>query len=310
MSRPVGISDLQVLEAIDRLGSLAAAARQLQITQPAVSARVAALERRTSLKLVSRTTQGSSLTSAGQALLRSGRHILTAVEALESDLATLQDRQEATLRVAASLTVAEHLMPSWLEALELNYPHIHVGLQVVNSASVEQLVHERKADIGFTETSRPPPKLSSQIIGYDHLVVVVRPGHAWSNQVDPLGRLELERTPLLLREIGSGTRDSFEIALGTEPTAHMELGSTAVLVAAARTGTAPAVVSILAATEHVRRGDLIIVPTQLDLRRPLRALWRGRVPQGAAARMMGCAAAIGIDVNGILATDDSQMPTY
>jgi molybdate transport repressor ModE-like protein len=293
MTCPVGISDLQLLEAIDRLGSLAAVARELQITQPAVSARVASLEERTSLTLVARTTQGSSLTVDGQALLKTGRPILIAAEVLESELASLQHRREATLVVAASLTVAEHLMPSWLEIFERHHPHVHVGLEVVNSASVEQRIAERLADIGFTETSRPPPDLSGRIIGHDYLVVVVRPGHPWANQPGIVDKVELAHTPLLLREFGSGTRDSFEIALGTSPTTHMEIGSTAALVAAARTGTAPAVVSRLAVTEQIRRGDLIIVPTQLDLRRPLRALWRGRRPPGAAAKMLECVGAIG-----------------
>ena len=78
----------------------------------------------------------------------------------------------------------------------------------------------------------------------------------------------------MLREEGSGTRSTFERALGQRPTVALQAGSTAALLGAVRAGLGPAVVSERAVAAEVDAGGLVVVPTTLDLERPLTALWR------------------------------------
>lgn len=78
----------------------------------------------------------------------------------------------------------------------------------------------------------------------------------------------------MLREEGSGTRSTFERALGQRPTVALQAGSTAALLGAVRAGLGPAVVSQRAVDAEVDAGGLVVVPTTLDLERPLTAVWR------------------------------------
>jgi DNA-binding transcriptional LysR family regulator len=107
---------------------------------------------------------------------------------------------------------------------------------------------------------------------------------------------ELAATPLILREHGSGTRKALEQAMrrsGHEPTAHVELGSTAAIKAAVLARDGASVLSRLAVADEVADGQLRVVPLAgLELRRRLRAVWRaGTPPIGPAAELLACAVA-------------------
>ena len=96
----------------------------------------------------------------------------------------------------------------------------------------------------------------------------------------------------MLREKGSGTRETFTAALRTEPQAAVTAGSTGAVVASAVSGIAPAVASALSVSEQLAVGRLVSIPTQLDLTRPLRAVWaRGARLRGTAADLVHIARA-------------------
>ena len=291
--RLIDLADIDLLMRIERSGSIAGAARTLGLTQPAASARVRALEGRTALRLVQRSARGSSLTDDGEAVRSWGLAVMASLAVLDAGVAALQGRAEAQLHVAASLTIAEHLVPAWFAELKQRLPSVQAGLNVVNSTNVVRLVESGDADIGFTETRKIPADLFGQQVGVDHLVIVVHPAHAWARRTTPVTRDELARTPLIVREPGSGTRHTLDVALGCDPVVHMEMGSTAALLAAARAGAAPGVVSRMAAATLAQQGELTIVPATLDFERPLRAVWRGPTPPGPARDLLAVVMDVG-----------------
>ena len=103
---------------------------------------------------------------------------------------------------------------------------------------------------------------------------MVAPGHPWASRTTPVGRDELLATALVQRERGSGTRTTFERALGAVAPVALQASSTHAVLRAARTGIGPAVVSDIAAREDLDAGHLVRVATELDLRRPPRAARR------------------------------------
>jgi DNA-binding transcriptional LysR family regulator len=218
------------------------------------------------------------------------RTVLESAYALVEGVSALRARQHGRLRVAASLTIAEHLMPGWLVTLRDVDPDVHVELNVANSAHVIERLRGGEADLGFIEGRGAPRDLHSRAVARDRLVVVVSPAHPWSRKRRPLRPVELATTPLLLREAGSGTRETLEAALApyggvAEPA--LELGGTAPLRIAAVSGTAPAVLSALAVADEIAAGRLVEVPSELDLDRVLRAVWpRGRELPDAAVRLL------------------------
>ncbi|MEU5051081.1 LysR family transcriptional regulator [Streptomyces sp. NPDC021096] len=283
---------LELLLAVARLGSLGRAARELGITQPAASGRVRSMERQLGVALVERSPRGSRLTDAGVLVTDWARRVVEAAEALDAGAQALRGRRDSRLRVAASMTIAEYLLPGWLIALRTERPGTAVSLLAGNSAAVAGRLLAGEADLGFVEGLDVPPGLDGAVVAHDRLVLVTAPGHPWARRRAPLAASELAATPLILRERGSGTRQVLDTALASygglaEPL--LELASTTAAKAAVVSGAGPSVLSELAIGEELAARRLVEIPlADLPLRRTLRAVWpRGHRPTGPARDLLG-----------------------
>ncbi|MEV0074907.1 LysR substrate-binding domain-containing protein [Nocardia neocaledoniensis] len=301
MSLPPGTPDLEVLDllvSVAELGSLGAAARRHGISQPAVGMRIGALERRLGLRLLDRGPTGSALTDAGSAVVELARPVLAAGAALMDGVADLHRGTQASLRVMASKTIADHRIPQWLSALRKLRPALAVELDVANSQQVTAAIRDRSAELGFVEGPHSPAGLGSRVLVADELAVVVAPDHPWAIRRRAITLRELGETPLLWREKGSGTRETVWSALeihGTPARPAAELGSAAAILATARSGTAPAVVSRLIVAHELRAGTLheVTLADSVTLTRKFRAIWHRRTPpSGPAADLVGLATRI------------------
>lgn len=298
MTLPPGTPDLAVLDllvSVADTGSLGAAARRHAMSQPAASMRISALERRLRVRLLDRGPTGSTLTDAGRTAVVAARTVLDAARSFNDTVAALHRTDALRLRIAASKTIADHRMPQWLAALRGIRPDIAVSLEVDSTTQVEAMVRAGDADLGFVEGPHPPPDLGGRTLGADELLLVVGPAHPWATRAEPVTLRELVATPLLWREPGSGTRDTvWEILSGYGPPAPpaAELGSAVAIVAAARTGMAPAVLSSLVAAPELASGALrrVALAGAVVLDRQFRVIWRRAAPPaGAADLLVQCA---------------------
>ncbi|WP_327091335.1 LysR family transcriptional regulator [Nonomuraea sp. NBC_01738] len=291
MSGLPDLDSLKLLVDVGELGSLGRAARAAGIAQPSASKRIAHLERRLGLSLLERTPRGSTLTAEGKMVAGWAAHVLAAADELMRGAQAVRLSEAAHLRVAASMTVAEYLVPRWLGELQSREPDVQVGLDVVNSAEVATLVLAADAvELGFVEGPTLPDGLDSRVVGTDRLVVVVAPEHPWARRRTVLRGAELAATPLVVRERGSGTRDTLDQAFRGlyQASPRLELGSNPAVKGAAQAGAAPAVLSGYAVETELATGRLVEVPlTGLNLVRSLRAVWRrGRALTGPAATLL------------------------
>jgi len=298
---PIRIEDLVGLELfIDtiRLGSISAAAREHHLSQPSATERLRTLERRLGVSLLRRGPGGSAPTPEGEAFAGWAREVLHSVEHLATGVAALREATDRhPLRVMASLTVAEYVLPTWLQA------HARAGgspveLAVGNSVAVARAVADGDVRLGFVETPRRFVGLRAAVVGGDRLCVVVAPAHPWARRRRPLSPAELASTPMLLREPGSGTRDAFEDALrrvGHESAGPLAvLASTTSLKAATAAGVGPCVLSELAVATEVATGALVAVEVEgLELGREFRALWRPAANDAEVQRFVRLARATG-----------------
>ncbi|MEV4504522.1 LysR family transcriptional regulator [Streptomyces klenkii] len=285
------LAALELLLAVARLGSLGRAARETGISQPAASGRIRGMERMLGVALVERSPRGSTLTDAGVLVTDWARRVVEAAEAFDAGAEALRGRRDSRLRVAASMTIAEYLLPGWLVALRARRPGTAVSLLAGNSAAVAERLRAGEADLGFVEGIALPAGLSGAVVARDRLVVVTAPAHPWARRRAPLGAGELAATPLILRERGSGTRQVLDAALAahgglTEPL--LELASTTAVKAAVVGGAGPSVLSELAIGEELASGRLVEIPVgDLDLHRALRAVWpAGHRPTGPARDLL------------------------
>ncbi|GMA25354.1 transcriptional regulator [Luteimicrobium album] len=289
-------STLELLVAADSHGSISAAARTLGITQPSASAALRRLERGLGLELLVRTPRGTRLTDAGRVAAECARGVLDAYATLGSTLAALREVPGTRVRVAASLTIAEYLAPRWLATLsrEPRSPREgaapDVELVVCNSADVTRRVLDDDVALGFVESPELARGLRWALVAEDELVVVVAKDHRWATR-RALGFDELLRGGLVVREEGSGTRASLERALArvrrTLPAHLPQLGSTQAVRTAVLHAGAVAVLSRLAVEDDLARGALVALPVpDLDLARPLRAVWKDGEALSAGARRL------------------------
>ncbi|MER5670521.1 LysR family transcriptional regulator [Pseudonocardia alni] len=272
-----------LLVSVATLGSMGRAAVAHGVSQAAVSARIRSLESALGLTLLERSPRGTRLTPDGALVVERARAALDAAHALDEGVAALRTDRAARLRVAASVTVAEYLLPRWLVALRAELPGTAVTLTSHNTAEVVGDVRSGDADLGFVEGPDLPADLDGQVVARDRLVLVVAPDHPWAGR-RAVDASRLASTPLVAREPGSGTREFLERALGALAPPVLELGSTTAIKNAVAGGAGPAVISGLAVAAEVAAGTLRTVPVRgADLQRRLRAAWRrGRAPSGPA----------------------------
>jgi molybdate transport repressor ModE-like protein len=288
-ARRIPLGALELLDAVEAHGSLSGAARALGLAQPSVSTGLRRLERQTGLTLVSRTASGTRLTPPGTALLGRARDVLAASDALEREVHALRSAEQGRVQVAASLSVAEYLVPGWLASRPAGAAV--VDLVVANSRDVMDAVLHGRADLGFVEGPGVADGLHARSVGDDELLVVVAPGHPWARRRRPVRAAELSTAPLAVREAGSGTRAVLEQALvaAGHPLAGSpaQLGSTSAVKNVVRGGGAAAVLSRLTVADELARGDLLAVPVDgIDLTRTLRMVWaRSRRPAPAAREL-------------------------
>jgi DNA-binding transcriptional LysR family regulator len=204
------------------------------------------------------------------------------------------------VRIAASMTIAEYLLPAWLIALRAVDPAAAVSLAAENSAEVAEAVLADHADIGFVEGPDLPQGLRAASVARDALTVVVSPSHPWARRRSGISAAELAAAPLLSREAGSGTRRYLEQALrgqaGLVPVPpEAELSSTTAIKAAVAAGAGVAVLSSLAVEAELTAGTLrAVAVTDLDLARVLRAVWpAGRRLTGPARDLYAIAGRAG-----------------
>lgn len=271
------LADLELLVQVEKTGGVGAAARALGVAQPNASRTLARLERRLGLSLLARSPRGTRLTPQGQLVAQWATILLGEADRWRAGVEALRAPAEARLDVTASLTVAEYLAPVWLAGLRARCPEVSVHMAVQNSKNTLERVRSGAADVGFIEGPHDLGDLNAFTVGTDRLVLVVAPGHAWATRRGPVPAAELGATALVVREDGSGTRATLAEALtglATCPPALI-LSSNAAVLGAVAAGAGPAVLSGLAARSEISRGALIEVPTELDLSRRLRAVWKG-----------------------------------
>lgn len=289
--RPVvplpSLEALRLFVSVSRVGSVSRAAAEAGLAQPSVSARLAGLERQLGVKLLERGPTGSVPTEDGVLVAEWALRVLEAAEHLTAGVSALRRERTGRLRLAASFTIAEHLLPRWLSNFQRSFEDVRAELEVANSTKVVDRVRDG-FDLGFVEAPELPADMAAKVVGTDDLVVVVPPGHPWARRRAPLSVAELVATPLVVREPDSGTRESLDRALEAAGApslrARLELGSSSAVVSAVAGGAGPGVLSRLAVADQLASGTMRSVQVAgLDMTRSLHAVWHASRPLASAA---------------------------
>lgn len=268
----VTLTQIRAFLAVCRTGSVHAAAGQLQVSQPSVSAAVAALARELGVTLFERHGRGVRPTEAAEAFAPYAAQLLGVLEQGRDAAREAARPESSVIRLVAVNTAGEYLVPPLLQAYRHLHPGVRVMLEVGNRATVFERLESRQADIGIG--GRPP---GGRLRGFplldNQLVVVAREIPA-----------DLAAAPWLLRGEGSGTRRATErllLDLELDSPELLTLGSNGAIKQALAVGLGVTLISQHAVARELREGLLVQVPVAGT---PLSRPWHVLFPPGGPPR--------------------------
>jgi DNA-binding transcriptional LysR family regulator len=259
------IRALEVFCKIVELKSFSRAAEAVYLTQPTVSGHIKVLEEFVGVKLLDRLGREVLPTKVGELLYGYAKQILAlrnqAIQALEEYKGSLKGH----LVIGGSNIPGEYFLPTLLATFKARYPEISITLRIADSREIVRGVLEGTVELGAVGAKFDDGQLVYLKLLEDELVLALPPGHTWASK--PVVALdELVEQPMVLREVGSGSRKVFEDALHAarlDPSALTvvaELGSTEAVRQAVKSGAGVSMISLRAIQEDLDRGTLRTVP--------------------------------------------------
>jgi DNA-binding transcriptional LysR family regulator len=284
--RDATLRQLQLLVAAARTLSFTRAAREVHLTQPAVSMQIRELERIAGLPLFDRSRGRLRLTAAGEALAVHARRILGELRDAEESLAALAGLSRGRLEIAV-VSTAKYFAPRLLALFARRHPGIELRLLVNNRAETIRLLADDEVDLAITGTTPHELPLEARPFARHPLVIVAPPEHplAGRRRVAPA---ELSGETFLVREPGSGTRAALERFLRgarVHPGRTAEMHSNETIKQAVMAGMGIAFLSGHAVVIELAAGHLIVLPVEgLPVHREWNVVHRaGKVLSPAAA---------------------------
>ena len=279
---------LKVFDTVAKRLNFTKAANELNITQPAVTKHIKEIELNLNIKLFERNGTKIKLTKAGEILLKYTEEIFSVYQKMEFEIGQLQEKQKGTLRLGASTTIAQYVLPPILAEFRKRFPEIQLSLVIQNSEKIEDLLANQKIDIGLIEA-----QIKNRTFHYfpfmkDEIVLVSRQNHSISIK-NNIKLDDLKNIPLVFREPGSGTLETIDLALKSkniklnELNIEIQLGSIESIKSYVLHSDALAFLSIQSILQELKNQTLTIIDIRnLDIEREFNFI----IPEGEQSKLV------------------------
>ena len=205
---------LQVFYTVAKRQNFTKAAEELFISQPAVTKHIHETESYFKTKLFERNGTKIKLTPAGETLLQHTEELFALYRNIEFEMSNLAQQHKGRLRIGASTTVAQYVLPQLLAAFNKKMNGIKVNLQTNNTEQIETALLNKEIDLGIIEGFSKNRLIKYEVFVKDEIVLVANSNHPLAKK-QMIKLEELKQIPLLLREPGSGTLEVIAHALKT-----------------------------------------------------------------------------------------------
>ena len=259
----MGMEDhkLKVFCTVAETRSFSKTSEIIHLTQPAVSLQIQALEEMYETKLFDRSSSRVTLTPAGEVLYKYAKEILALYTAAEKVLGEMTGLVKGSITIGAGSTIGNYMLPSVISDFRKTHPKIKVHLSVANMQRIIELLNAGNINVGLVEGDVKRQKIVVDKLLSDELLLIVPTHHPWAKRKE-VSVSELIEEPFILREAGSGTRQTIEKFLARHGITlqamkvSMVLGTTQAIKEAVENGLGVSIVSRWAARKEIKYGTL------------------------------------------------------
>lgn len=257
------LRQLEVFLATARLENISRAAEALAMSQSAASDSLRELENQFDLQLFDRVGKRLQLNASGRELLPQAEELLTRAQELEQALSHHED--SGTIKVGATLSIGNSLGVPLIGMFRKRFPNNRVDLRIANTEHISHMVAGFELDVGLIEGEINNPALEITEWREDELVIFCSPQHPLAQRNKVLRNEDLSQARWVLREPGSGTRQTFDRAMhDLLPSLHieLELQQTEAIMQAVQAGMGLGCLSRLSVEPAFARGELVPLATR------------------------------------------------
>lgn len=277
---------LRVFYSVATFSSFTKAAEEMFITQPAVTKNIKELESELGIRLFNRIANKITLTEAGRLLLHYTEHVLTLDKKFMFDLGVLKQKFSGDLKLGASTTIGQYVLPAILAQFKREQPYIELSLLNDNTQRIETALIEKILDLGIVEGNSKNSQLKYIPFIKDEIVAIAHSSQALFEK-DEISLDELKEVPLVLRELGSGSLEVITDKLRQKNVklknlnVVMHLGSTESIKTFLANSNSIGLISINAVSKEIANGEFKIIDiTDFDIVRTFYFIHLHGVPSG------------------------------
>jgi DNA-binding transcriptional LysR family regulator len=249
---------LEIVRTVAEAGSFTAAARQLHVSQSAVSRQILLLEEELREPLFLRLGRRVRLTAAGESLLQLSRRVLADVRETTASIIEHHKRLTGTLHLAGGMTVCLHVFPSLLKEYRRRHPEVEIKLTTGGTPHLLERLRAGVVDVALLTLPVEGADLIQVPVMREELLVVTHPAHPLAKRRRLRAR-DLDGQPCVLFEHGSSTRRVIDEMCAREqirPRIVMETENVEILKALVTIGMGMTIIPYQAVAREVRAGQL------------------------------------------------------
>lgn len=259
------IYEMKVFLAAAETGSFSEAGRRLQLSQPAISMQIRALEKNLGVELFYRAGRHINLSEIGHALVPLARDLVNHAAQVQETITALHGEVIGVLRIAGNTTAGRYVLPRLLARFSEKYPSVQVMCQAVGSETVLDMVMDGAVQIGVSSLYEPTKELEFRPFTADSVVLIVPPDHNWALQRS-ITLDELPKSRFIWHDSHSDMQQTVIENLAQhglsihDLSTAMALCDTEAICIAVAEGVGTAFVSRRAAAEAIETGRVIEMP--------------------------------------------------
>lgn len=280
MQQPLDSRQLRAFCTLARTGSFTQAARELHLSQSAVSHSMKALEQEVGCRILDRLGKKAVLTQAGEQLLAHAERIMAEMAQARAELGRLGKWGQSRLRLGASTTACQHILPAVLREFKESFPNCAITIEPGDTPEMIEALRAHKIDLALNLEPAASENLGFRPMFTDELCFILSPQHPWA-RAGHVTRSEIARQNYILYKRKSYTSDMIEAYFREEEIvlfSQLDMGNMEAIKALVKLGLGISILAPWTAQKELEDGSLVTLPLgKRKLRRRWGILhWHGR----------------------------------